>query len=141
MGWNKCNKRIRSNTNSNCHRPLFTWMLISWGHTGRPSTVGAHLGDIAGLCSYAHYVRGSVRPMTTIVHRHMCLPSFAMEQLCLRINANGTMRSSGVHDYRRARRCILNRNVCSARARAFGIISNATFCDRPKLIFHNTAKH
>jgi len=43
-----------------------TWALISWGHTGRPSTVGAASGAVAGLVAITP-AAGFVSPMSSIV--------------------------------------------------------------------------
>ncbi|HJS68470.1 MAG TPA: ammonium transporter [Nitrososphaera sp.] len=43
-----------------------TWALISWGHTGRPSTVGAASGAVAGLVAITP-AAGFVSPMSAIV--------------------------------------------------------------------------
>ncbi len=43
-----------------------TWALISWGHTGRPSTVGAASGAVAGLVAITP-ASGFVSPMSAIV--------------------------------------------------------------------------
>jgi Amt family ammonium transporter len=43
-----------------------TWALISWGHTGRPSTVGAASGAVAGLVAITP-ASGFVSPMSSIV--------------------------------------------------------------------------
>ncbi|MGA7370955.1 MAG: ammonium transporter [Nitrososphaeraceae archaeon] len=43
-----------------------TWMLISWAHTGRPSTVGAASGAVAGLVAITP-ASGFVGPMASII--------------------------------------------------------------------------
>jgi len=43
-----------------------TWALISWGHTGRPSTVGAASGAVAGLVAITP-ASGFVSPMSAII--------------------------------------------------------------------------
>ena len=43
-----------------------TWMLISWAHTGRPSTVGAASGAVAGLVAITP-ASGFVSPMSAII--------------------------------------------------------------------------
>jgi Amt family ammonium transporter len=43
-----------------------TWALVSWGHTGRPSTVGAASGAVAGLVAITP-ASGFVSPMSSIV--------------------------------------------------------------------------
>jgi Amt family ammonium transporter len=43
-----------------------TWALISWAHTGRPSTVGAASGAVAGLVAITP-ASGFVSPMSSIV--------------------------------------------------------------------------
>ncbi|HEV8387583.1 MAG TPA: ammonium transporter [Nitrososphaera sp.] len=43
-----------------------TWALISWGHTGRPSTVGAASGAVAGLVAITP-ASGFVSPMSSII--------------------------------------------------------------------------
>jgi Amt family ammonium transporter len=43
-----------------------TWMLISWAHTGRPSTVGAASGAVAGLVAITP-ASGFVGPMAAII--------------------------------------------------------------------------
>jgi Amt family ammonium transporter len=43
-----------------------TWSLISWGHTGRPSTVGAASGAVAGLVAITP-ASGFVSPMSAII--------------------------------------------------------------------------
>ena len=43
-----------------------TWALISWAHTGRPSTVGAATGAIAGLVAITP-ASGFVSPMSSII--------------------------------------------------------------------------
>jgi ammonium transporter, Amt family len=43
-----------------------TWMLISWAHTGRPSTVGAASGAVAGLVAITP-ASGYVGPMAAII--------------------------------------------------------------------------
>ena len=43
-----------------------TWALISWGHTGRPSTVGAASGAVAGLVAITP-ASGYVGPMASII--------------------------------------------------------------------------
>ncbi|AFU60274.1 ammonium transporter NrgA [Candidatus Nitrososphaera gargensis Ga9.2] len=43
-----------------------TWALVSWGHTGRPSTVGAASGAVAGLVAITP-ASGFVSPMSAIV--------------------------------------------------------------------------
>ncbi|HEX7033511.1 MAG TPA: ammonium transporter [Nitrososphaera sp.] len=43
-----------------------TWSLISWAHTGRPSTVGAATGAVAGLVAITP-AAGFVSPMSAIV--------------------------------------------------------------------------
>ncbi len=43
-----------------------TWALISWAHTGRPSTVGAASGAVAGLVAITP-ASGFVSPMSAIV--------------------------------------------------------------------------
>ena len=43
-----------------------TWSLVSWGHTGRPSTVGAASGAVAGLVAITP-AAGFVSPMSAIV--------------------------------------------------------------------------
>jgi ammonium transporter, Amt family len=43
-----------------------TWMLISWGHTGRPSTVGAASGAVAGLVAITP-ASGYVGPMAAVI--------------------------------------------------------------------------
>jgi Amt family ammonium transporter len=45
---------------------VVTWALISWAHTGRPSTVGAASGAVAGLVAITP-ASGFVSPMTAIV--------------------------------------------------------------------------
>ena len=39
-----------------------TWALISWAHTGRPSTVGSRIGAVAGLVAITP-ASGFVSPM------------------------------------------------------------------------------
>ena len=43
-----------------------TWMLVSWAHTGRPSTVGAASGAVAGLVAITP-ASGFVSPMSAII--------------------------------------------------------------------------
>src|ERR671910_514351 len=43
-----------------------TWALISWAHTGRPSTVGAASGAVAGLVAITP-ASGFVSPMSSII--------------------------------------------------------------------------
>jgi Amt family ammonium transporter len=43
-----------------------TWALISWAHTGRPSTVGAASGAVAGLVAITP-ASGFVSPMSAII--------------------------------------------------------------------------
>jgi ammonium transporter, Amt family len=43
-----------------------TWALISWGHTGRPSTVGAASGAVAGLVAITP-ASGYVGPMASVI--------------------------------------------------------------------------
>jgi ammonium transporter, Amt family len=43
-----------------------TWMLISWAHTGRPSTVGAASGAVAGLVAITP-ASGFVGPMAALI--------------------------------------------------------------------------
>ncbi|AIC16471.1 ammonium transporter [Nitrososphaera viennensis] len=43
-----------------------TWSLISWAHTGRPSTVGAASGAVAGLVAITP-ASGFVSPMSAII--------------------------------------------------------------------------
>nr|WP_294805274.1 ammonium transporter [uncultured Nitrososphaera sp.] len=43
-----------------------TWSLISWGHTGRPSTIGAASGAVAGLVAITP-ASGFVSPMSAII--------------------------------------------------------------------------
>ncbi len=43
-----------------------TWMLISWAHTGRPSTVGAASGAVAGLVAITP-ASGFVGPMASLI--------------------------------------------------------------------------
>lgn len=43
-----------------------SWMLISWAHTGRPSTVGAASGAVAGLVAITP-ASGFVGPMASII--------------------------------------------------------------------------
>src|ERR687891_510940 len=43
-----------------------TWSLISWAHTGRPSTVGAATGAVAGLVAITP-ASGFVSPMSSII--------------------------------------------------------------------------
>jgi Amt family ammonium transporter len=43
-----------------------TWSLVSWGHTGRPSTVGAATGAVAGLVAITP-AAGFVSPMSAII--------------------------------------------------------------------------
>jgi Amt family ammonium transporter len=43
-----------------------TWAVISWAHTGRPSTVGAASGAVAGLVAITP-ASGFVSPMSAIV--------------------------------------------------------------------------
>src|SRR5919199_726029 len=43
-----------------------TWALVSWAHTGRPSTVGAASGAVAGLVAITP-ASGFVSPMSSIV--------------------------------------------------------------------------
>src|SRR5213593_1121968 len=43
-----------------------TWALISWGHTGRPSTVGAASGAVAGLVAITP-ASGFVSPMSAVI--------------------------------------------------------------------------
>ena len=43
-----------------------TWMLISWAHTGRPSTVGGASGAVAGLVAITP-ASGYVGPMAVII--------------------------------------------------------------------------
>src|SRR5918996_733664 len=45
---------------------VVTWALISWAHTGRPSTVGAASGAVAGLVAITP-ASGFVSPMSAIV--------------------------------------------------------------------------
>jgi ammonium transporter, Amt family len=45
---------------------VLTWALISWAHTGRPSTVGAASGAVAGLVAITP-ASGFVSPMSAIV--------------------------------------------------------------------------
>jgi len=45
---------------------VVTWALISWAHTGRPSTVGAASGAVAGLVAITP-ASGFVSPMTAII--------------------------------------------------------------------------
>jgi Amt family ammonium transporter len=43
-----------------------TWMLVSWAHTGRPSTVGAASGAVAGLVAITP-ASGFVSPMSALI--------------------------------------------------------------------------
>jgi Amt family ammonium transporter len=43
-----------------------TWALVSWAHTGRPSTVGAATGAVAGLVAITP-ASGFVSPMSAII--------------------------------------------------------------------------
>jgi Amt family ammonium transporter len=43
-----------------------TWALVSWAHTGRPSTVGAASGAVAGLVAITP-ASGYVSPMSSII--------------------------------------------------------------------------
>ncbi len=43
-----------------------TWSLISWAHTGRPSTVGAATGAVAGLVAITP-AAGFVSPMSSLI--------------------------------------------------------------------------
>ena len=43
-----------------------TWMLISWAHTGRASTVGAASGAVAGLVAITP-ASGYVGPMASVI--------------------------------------------------------------------------
>jgi Amt family ammonium transporter len=43
-----------------------TWSLVSWGHTGRPSTTGAATGAVAGLVAITP-ASGFVSPMSALV--------------------------------------------------------------------------
>lgn len=45
---------------------VVTWLLLSWAHTGRPSTVGAASGAVAGLVAITP-ASGFVSPMSSIV--------------------------------------------------------------------------
>src|ERR671922_3043981 len=45
---------------------VVTWALISWAHTGRPSTVGAASGAVAGLVAITP-ASGFVSPMSALV--------------------------------------------------------------------------
>ncbi|HSF28653.1 MAG TPA: ammonium transporter [Nitrosopumilaceae archaeon] len=43
-----------------------TWMLVSWAHTGKPSTIGAATGAVAGLVAITP-ASGFVSPMSAII--------------------------------------------------------------------------
>src|SRR5688572_32721009 len=43
-----------------------TWSLVSWAHTGRPSTVGAAFGAVAGLVAITP-ASGFVSPMSALI--------------------------------------------------------------------------
>jgi ammonium transporter, Amt family len=45
---------------------VVTWSLISWAHTGRPSTVGAATGAVAGLVAITP-ASGFVSPMSALI--------------------------------------------------------------------------
>jgi Amt family ammonium transporter len=45
---------------------VVTWALVSWAHTGRPSTVGAASGAVAGLVAITP-ASGFVSPMSAII--------------------------------------------------------------------------
>lgn len=43
-----------------------TWMLVSWAHTGKPSTIGAATGAVAGLVAITP-ASGFVSPMSALI--------------------------------------------------------------------------
>ncbi len=61
----QCYKRICRNTGTT-GMAVVTWSLLSWAHTGRPSTVGAASGAVAGLVAITP-ASGFVSPMSALV--------------------------------------------------------------------------
>ena len=53
-------------TNTATGMASVTWLLMSWGHTGRPSIAGAATGAVAGLVAITP-ASGWVGPMASII--------------------------------------------------------------------------